>query len=363
MPAVAPSSGPVAVTGASGYVGSHVVSALMKRGYRVHACVTDPSNPDKTAHLEALNDAEHPGQRGQLELFAANLLDEGSYDRPFAECSAVLHAGTAMAYGGANTSRQVYDCAVNGTRNVLDSVKRTGSVKRFVYTSSFAAIGHPAPPGYVFSEKDWASENRADDKNWSLDRLDENGETAYAMAKVETEHLANRIGEEDGRFDAISVCPVVVLGPLLSRAHELVFSWQWFLGRMLRAKPCKRNWQALWNIVDVRDVGESQALILESEVCKNGSRYQLSATDESGELNIIQLQEHLQAIFPHIDVAGAPPEMEAFLEKHGRVYDAPRAHCDRAREELGLETHAIVDTLRETGQSLIDLGLVEPALR
>ena len=66
---------------------------------------------------------------------------------------------------------------------------------------------------------------------------------------------------------------------------------------------------------------------------------------------------------PQIDVGGAPPEMEAYIEKHNRVYDAPRARCDRAREELGLETHAIEDTLLETGQTLIDLGLVEPSLK
>ena len=45
--------GPVAVTGASGYVGSHVVIALMKLGYAVHACVTDLNNPEKTEHLLA----------------------------------------------------------------------------------------------------------------------------------------------------------------------------------------------------------------------------------------------------------------------------------------------------------------------
>lgn len=98
MPAVSPADGPVAVTGASGYVGAHTVVALMKRGYEVRACITDTSNPDKTDFLTALND-QHPDN---LTLHQANLNDTGSYDAPFADCSAVLHVGTAMGYGGAN---------------------------------------------------------------------------------------------------------------------------------------------------------------------------------------------------------------------------------------------------------------------
>jgi len=360
MPAVASSDGPVAVTGASGYIGSHVVLSLLKHGYDVRACITDPNNPDKTEHLATLNKA---GYSGNVELHTANLLDNGSYDRPFAECSAVLHVGTAMGYGGANNPRQVYDGAVNGTGNVLASVRKAGTVKRFIYTSSFAAIGHPAPPGYVYTENDWASDNRDNDPNWSLDNLEEKGETGYAMAKVETEHMVNRIAEEDGRFESISVCPIVVLGPLLSKVHELVGSWQWFLGRTLAGKPCQRGWQALWNIVDVRDVAESQVLMIESDVCKNGDRYQLSATDESGELDCMQLQAHLLQLFPHIDVGGAPDELAPMLEKYGKVYDAPRAHCDKARADLGLQTHAIEDTLRETGQTMMDLGLVTAKLK
>lgn len=357
MPVVTPQDGPVAVTGASGYVGSHVVRALLDLGYTVHACVTDPTNPEKVDHLKGMTDASG----GRVDIFRGNLLEEGSYDEPFAGCVAVLHVGTAMAYGGANDSRQVYEGAVDGTRNVLRSLTRSGTVKRFVYTSSFAAIGHPAPPGYVFTEDDWASQNREQDENWSLDRIDVNGETAYAMAKVETEHLVYRSAEEDGRFDAMSVCPLVVLGPLLCPSHHLVFSWQWFLGRMLRGKECKRAWQALWNVVDVRDVGRAHALILGNAACRNGRRYQLSATDASGELDVGELQARLKRLFPGVDVGGAPAEMEAYLEKHGRVWDGPRAHCDRARAELGLETHAIDDTLRETGRTLIDLGLIEPA--
>ncbi|GIS70239.1 MAG: hypothetical protein CM1200mP9_10600 [Gammaproteobacteria bacterium] len=51
--------------------------------------------------------------------------------------------------------------------------------------------------------------------------------------------------------------------------------------------------------------------------------------------------------------------MGPILEKYGKVYDAPRAHCDKARTDLGLQTHAIEDTLRETGQTMLDLGLIE----
>lgn len=357
MPAINPDAGPVAVTGASGYVGGHTVLALLERGYEVRACLTDTANPDKTGFL---NDA---GGRlpGSLSLHQANLLDEGSYDEAFAGCTAVLHVGTAMGYGGANSPQQVYDAAINGTRNVLGSIDRARTVQRLVYTSSFAAISHPAPPGYVFTENDWASDNREEDVNWNTDNLNDKGETGYAMAKVECEHIVNRAAAASGRYDAISVCPIVVLGPLLSSAHELVYSWQWALGRMLAGKECRRGWQHLWNVVDVRDVAAAHALILGNEVCGNGSRYQLAATDARGELSVRELQTHLQALFPDIEVGGPPAAYDAMIEKHGKPYDAPRAYCTRAREELTLATHPIEDTLRTTGETMIELGLVEPA--
>ena len=175
--------------------------------------------------------------------------------------------------------------------------------------------------------------------------------------------MAYQFAEKDGRFDVISVCPIAVLGPLLSKVHERVGSWQWALGRMLAGKTVERAWKSLWNIVDVRDVGESQALMIESDVCKNGWRYQLSATDESGELDVLQLQSHLQKLFPQINVGGPPDEIHQIIEKYGSVYQVPLAHCDKARDELGLETHDIKDTLYETGQTMIDLGLVEPAIK
>ncbi len=360
MPHVSPYNGPVAVTGASGFIGSHVVATLVGRGYQVRACITDPDNPVKADHLRAMND---DGQPGRVTLHKANLLEEGSYEAPLADCCGLFHVGTAMAYGGANNPQQVYDGAVSGTENVMRSVANAGTIKRVVYTSSFAAIMNPRPPGYVYTEKDWASDNRENDPNWSLENLNDKGETGYAMAKVETERRLYRMAEKDGRYEAVSINPIVVLGPLLGKAHDLVFSWQWFLGRMLRGKDCERGWQHLWNIADVRDVAEAHVLAAESEVPRNGDRYQLCAADESGEIDCRQLQAHLLELFPELDVGGAPEGYDKMIAKHGKVYDAPRAHCDKARKDLGLRTHAIDDTLRETGRTLIDLGLIEPKLK
>ena len=361
MTATQNSDGPVAVTGASGYIGSHVVAAMLRRGYTVHACVTDDRAADKTAHLLALGSA---GGAGKLRIFKADLFVPGSYDEAFADCCAILHVGAPLGYAGRYNPRQVYDGAVAGTGYLLSSAKKAGTVKRFVYTSSFAAIGHRAPSGYVYTEADWATDGRENDPNWSEENIDKSGGVAYAMAKVATEKQVNRAAEEDGRFDAVSVCPCVVLGPLLSRTQEGVGSWQYALARMLEGKPCPRGWQGRWNIVDVRDVAEAHALIAESHTVQPSSRFQLTATDRSGELDVWQLQKHLQTLFPTIDVGGAPDEMQTFLEQSGgKVHDGPRAYCTKAREELGLATHAIEDTLRETGQTMIHLGLLDPAWR
>ena len=77
----------------------------------------------------------------------------------------------------------------------------------------------------------------------------------------------------------------------------------------------------------------------------------------------LELQAQLQRLFPEIDVGGAPDEYHKMVENIGGPIDAPRARCDKARTELGLETHAAEDTLRETAQTTIDLGLAKPKLK
>jgi nucleoside-diphosphate-sugar epimerase len=358
MAPVSPSDGPVTVTGASGYIGSHVVSALVASGFTVRACVTDPGDPARTDHLLKINGDDSPGR---IELHSADLLRWGSYDRILADCSAVLHVGTPGSHGGPED--QVYEGLLFATRNLLASVRKAGSIRRFVYTSSFAAVSHPVTADYTLTEADWAAEpswwsrfiNQAV-PNWADIRLQSASRVAYPMAKVASERLVNRTAAEDGRFDAVTVCPCTVLGPLLSRVHYFPDAWQGHLARLLAGSTYDGPYHGVWRIVDARDVGKAQASILESDVREPGGRYLLTARDASGELDVSQIQVQLQILFPDYEIGGAPPD---YRPGNKDVH----ASCDKAIRDLGLVPRPARNTLLDTARSLFDLGLARPKSR
>lgn len=80
MPAISPKEGPVAVTGASGYISSWIVQDLVEQGYLVHACVRDMGNPAKVDHLLAMNEE---GLWGCVELHEGDVFEQCSYNEPF----------------------------------------------------------------------------------------------------------------------------------------------------------------------------------------------------------------------------------------------------------------------------------------
>lgn len=353
--AVSPASGPVAVTGASGYIGSWVVRDLAEHGYHVRACVRDASVPDKVAHLTAMDDL---GLRGTIELAEGDVERPGSYDDAFRGCAALFHVGAAVGFNR-ETPRQVYDGCFSNVEHVVDSARKSGTLRRVVVTSSMAAVAHPRPPGYVFTEKDWCGDNRDNDPSWTDENIDTNRDVAYAMAKQAMEKMLYTTAEQDGSFDVIAILPVHVIGPLMSANHDQGGSWQQGIKRMLggfeKVIPRPGN-RMLWNIVDVRDVATAHRLAAERTTIGNGSRYILGATDRSGEMFTWQLQAKLAELFPGVpNISGEPME-------NGRpttpTYDAPRAYSLLARQELGLETHSAEETIRATGDSYFRLSLL-----
>ena len=353
--AISPADGPIAVTGASGYIGSWIVRDCAEQGYRVRACVRDPNRPEKVDHLTALNEE---GLRGYVQLVSGDLFKPGSYDEAFDGCSAVIHAGATVGYNR-ETPQQVYDGCFTEVAHVLESARKSDALRRFVFTSSFAAVGHPRPQGYVFTEKDWCGDNIEGYRGrWTEERIPENRDLAYAMAKANTERMLYKAAEEDGSFDAMAILPLHVIGPLMCANHDQGWSWQNCIRYMLQGKPYKksRGGRMLWNNVDVRDTARAHRLCAESTVAGNGSRYILSAADRDGELFTWQMQAKLKELFPAVaEIGGEEMDGDGPAQP---TYDSPRSYCLLAKQELGLTTYSIDETLKATGDSYYALGLL-----
>ena len=250
MPPISPASGPVAVTGAAGFIGSWIVRDLVEAGYNVRACVRDRSAPSKVDHLLAFN--SDASLRGRVELWEADLSKPGSYDAPFAGCAAVIHAGAAVGFNG-ESPQEVYDGCFVEVKHVLDSAIK-GGAKRFVFTSSFAAVAHPRPPGYVFTERDWCGDNVAAYKGkWDDANIPKNRMIAYAKAKASCEKHCYEAAARHGGLEALSILPLHVVGPLLAKNHDQPFSWQNCIRAMLEGRNhpnSRQGGRMLWNCVD-----------------------------------------------------------------------------------------------------------------
>ena len=190
----------VAVTGSSGFVGSHVVRVLLEAGHRVRATVRDAQNHDKTAHLRVLPGAE------LLSFHSADLRHEGSFDDAVSGCDWLCHTATPVSFNPKDPRRDVIDPAVEGTLNVLRSAERSGTVRRVVLTSSVAAVvGWEGPKTGSYTEADW---NQTSDER-----------SAYPLAKTLSERAAWDF--VDGRpIELVSLLPPYIFGPVMARAHS-----------------------------------------------------------------------------------------------------------------------------------------------
>jgi dihydroflavonol-4-reductase len=334
------------VTGASGFIGSHIVRELLERGYRVRGTVRDPGDAKKTAHLRAIAE----GKPGELELVAADLVERGAFDGAIAGCELVVHSASSVRLTAKDPQREIVDVAVDGTNNVLDSIVKVGGVRRLVLTSSIAAIvDDTLPRDYLYSEADWNESSTVD-------------ESPYPLAKTLAERAAWKRLEaldEAERFELVAINPTFVLGPLYVRDH--IRSSPSIVRDLLRGKfPLIPNFH--FGFVDVREVAFAHAEALRRE---NASGRHI--LDSRG-VWLREMAAILRAAFPGHKVPRLPmPDVAMyvlagfdkrltwnFLRKNLGV--AHRIDNRRSIERLGVKYRSIADSICDTARSLIDGG-------
>ncbi len=114
------------VTGATGFLGSHVARQLLAKGADLRLLVRASSRTDNIADLPA-------------EHVVGDLRDRESLKRGMAGCEVVFHVAADYRLWAVDGG-ELYESNVEGTRNVLDAARDSG-VRRVVYTSSVATMG------------------------------------------------------------------------------------------------------------------------------------------------------------------------------------------------------------------------------
>lgn len=126
----------VAITGASGFLGSCIVKELLIRGYRVVGTVREPGNAQKTQHLTTL-----PHANTHLALVQADLIasEVDRFIEAFRGCRAVLHTASPF-FLDSPSKDSLLKPALLGTEKILKAVQACPSVRKLIVTSSTAAI-------------------------------------------------------------------------------------------------------------------------------------------------------------------------------------------------------------------------------
>ena len=169
------------VTGATGFLGSHVARQLAERGDDVRVLVRPSSD---TRAIEGF-----PAER-----FIGDLRDVASLDRALAGVTRVFHVAADYRLWARNPT-EIYESNVTGTNNLLEAAKRAG-VEKFVYTSTVATMAVPRKNGLP-DESTQAS----------IDEMVGH----YKRSKFAAEQCAMRAGQQG--LPVVIVNPTTPVGP------------------------------------------------------------------------------------------------------------------------------------------------------
>ncbi len=210
------------VTGASGFIGGHLVRELTRQDYDVTCLVRPTSRLD---HLRSL----------PLTFVEGDLREKSSLIPVVKGMDYVFHlAGVIQAL----ESRAYFDANVQGTRHLIDAcLEAAPGLKRFVYISSIGAMG-PSPKGQALSE--------ADTPHPISD---------YGRSKREAEKYVLSVGE---RLPVSILRPPNVLGPGQREIEEAVKLLRW------KMVPVIGNGAPQTSLIDVDDLVAAILLVAEN---------------------------------------------------------------------------------------------------
>ncbi|KAF8640264.1 hypothetical protein AX16_010159 [Volvariella volvacea WC 439] len=238
----------VLVTGANGFLASHIVKALLDAGYAVRGTV-------RGARLGALRSSlgtKYP----LLDIVQVDDVATGDLNDALKGVYGVIHTASPLA--GRQSAEVTLNTSVEGTLNVLRQVNQAG-IKKVVLTSTWGASldpGTEARTGEIYTESNWGNANREEALYGDHDVV-----WIYLAAKILAERAAWKFAKETPGFDLATIIPPVIYGPLIHDFHvSSDLGTNTMISSLIKGKQ-PPPFAPLW--VDVRDTARAHVAVLE----------------------------------------------------------------------------------------------------
>ncbi|KAE8441313.1 hypothetical protein EG329_005508 [Mollisiaceae sp. DMI_Dod_QoI] len=208
----------VLLTGANGFLGTHILAELLKAGFSVRSVVRSQSKAEQLSKT-------FPAYSSKMDFgIVPDMTIPGAFNQvvqstpPF---TTVLHQASPFFFASINKTEDFLLPAIEGTTNLLKAVRdHAPEVKRVIYTSSCAAVlDFEAPiatnPQRVYTESDWnpVTYQQAVEGNKAI---------AYRASKKFAELAGwDFIKEQKPNFDFVSINPPMIYGPMFVPAASV----------------------------------------------------------------------------------------------------------------------------------------------
>ncbi|KAJ5162012.1 NAD(P)-binding protein [Penicillium capsulatum] len=265
----------VFITGATGFIGSHVVASTLRAGYRVRLSI-------RRAEQEASIRSRYPDHSDSIEtVVIPDLSKPEAFSDAFDGVDYVFHLASPMPGGGTDFHRDYLHPAVDGTLSILRAAQNFPQMKKVVIDSSVLAL---TPVDAVLQKEVFVTDNTGVSVPLDLSMEFPEGFSAhtfkYSASKVQA-HKATKefLKNNKNHFKVITLHPTFVLGESLVQqsAEELGGVNAMFWLSLTLEKPILAN---VW--IHVRDVADAHVEVLKKDI-ENGQEFLLSAPPVSWE--------------------------------------------------------------------------------
>lgn len=319
------------VTGATGFLGKHLIQQLLQQGWEVYALCRG------TQKAQALDNG--------ITIINGNILDTGKFDKQLPNnLDAIFHTAASTNTWFKNNGLQT-KTNLDGTQNMVNLAIKL-KVKRFIHTSSVVVFG-------IHNEI----------KN-IVETMPKAGADCF-INYVQTKTASEKIVLETSNLDCVIINPTHIIGP--GDKHNWARLIKMVAGKKLPSIP-----NGAGSFVDVRDV--AAGIIMAYHKGKNGENYLLGGTDlnfkqfvhkVAGKLKVkptkVQLPNALLMVLATITnlisrITNKEPDITP--ESVTLISDLYACDSAKARAELNYQTRDFDTTLNDTIMFLKDEQII-----